>query len=353
MRGGRIGLLLAAGVIAASLATPAAASGKDDETARFYKGKQVTMVIGSSTGGGYDLYGRLVARHIGKHIPGTPTVVSSNMVGAASLVAAQYVYNVGPKDGTAIGAIYPQVVLDQLIGEKASIKLDPRKLNYLGSANSEVYICMVRADTPIKTLEDAMKIEVIMGATAPGSSSYDFPRLLNSVLGTKFRVVSGYPGNQQIALALEKREIDGTCGTGWSTLASARPHWLRDGFIRVIAQEGLKGNAELDAMRVPLAISYAKTPEQRQIMEIVYSQLLFGRPFVVAPEVPAERLEALQTAFMSALRDPELLAEAKKLNLEVTAMPGSEVKAMVERLFSTAPEIVERTKQVLQPAGKQ
>jgi tripartite-type tricarboxylate transporter receptor subunit TctC len=348
-----IGLLLAACGIAASLATTAAAAGKDEEVARFYKGKQVTMVIGSSTGGGYDLYGRLVARHIGKYIPGNPTVVPQNMIGAASLVAAQYIYNVGPKDGTAIAAIYPQVVLDQLIGDKANVKLDPRKLNYLGSANSEVYICMVRADTPVKSLDDAMTTEVIMGATAPGSSSYDFPRLLNSVLGTKFRVVSGYPGNQQIALALEKREIDGTCGTGWSTLASARPHWLRDGFIRVIAQEGLKGNPELDAMRVPLAISYARTPEQRQIMEIVYSQLLFGRPFVVAPEVPQDRLEALQTAFMSALNDPELLAEAKKLNLDVIAMPGAEVKTMVERLFSTAPEVVERTKHVLQPAGKQ
>ncbi|HEX2724708.1 MAG TPA: hypothetical protein VHN20_02690 [Beijerinckiaceae bacterium] len=353
MRIGRVGSLLAACVVAGVLAAPAAASGKDEEVARFYKGKQVTMVIGSSTGGGYDLYGRLVARHIGKYIPGNPTVVPQNMIGAASLVAAQYIYNVGAKDGTAIGAIYPQVVLDQLIGDKASIKLDPRRLNYLGSANSEVYICMVRADTPVKSLDDAMKTEVIMGATAPGSSSYDFPRLLNSVLGTKFRVVSGYPGNQQIALALEKREIDGTCGTGWSTLASARPHWLRDGFIRVIAQEGLKGSPELDAMRVPMAISYAKTPEQRQIMEIVYSQLLFGRPFVVAPEVPSERLDTLQTAFMSALRDPELLAEAKKLNLEIIAMPGPEVRAMVERLFSTPPEIVDRAKQVLQPAGKQ
>jgi tripartite-type tricarboxylate transporter receptor subunit TctC len=330
-----------------------AAADKDNEVARFYKGKQITMVIGSSTGGGYDLYGRLVARHIAKYIPGNPTVIPSNMIGAASLVAVQHIYNVAPKDGTAIGAIYPQVVLEQLIGDKAGIKLDPRKLNYLGSANSEVYICMVRADTPIKTLDDAAKTEVIMGATAPGASSYDFPRLLNRVLGTKFRIVSGYPGNQQIALALEKREIDGTCGTGWSTLASARPHWLKDGFIRVIAQEGLKGNPELDAMQVPLAISYAKTAEQRQIMEIVYSQLLFGRPFVVAPEVPAERLEALQTAFMSALKDPELLAEAKKLNLEIAAMPGAEVKAMVERLFSTPPDIVERAKQVLQPAGKQ
>jgi tripartite-type tricarboxylate transporter receptor subunit TctC len=353
MRIGRIAPLLVASLIAASLATPAAASSKDEEVARFYKGKQITMVIGSSSGGGYDLYGRLVARHIGKYIPGNPTVVPSNMIGAASLVAAQYIYNIGPKDGTAIGAIYPQIVLEQLLGDKTNAKLDPRKLKYLGSANSEVYICMVRADSPVKTLDDAANAVVIMGATAPGASSYDFPLLLNKVLGTKFRIVSGYPGNQQIALALEKGEIDGTCGTGWSTLASARPHWLREGFIRVIAQEGLKGSPELDVMQVPLAISYAKTPEQRQIMEIVYSQLLFGRPFVVAPEVPAERLASLQAAFMSALRDPELLAEARKLNLEIVAMPGSDVKAMVERLFSTPPEIVERARQVLQPAGKQ
>jgi tripartite-type tricarboxylate transporter receptor subunit TctC len=348
MNARRLTAFLLGALAAGGLATMPAAQG-NEEVVRFYKGKQVTMVIGSTTGGGYDLYGRLVARHIGKYIPGNPTIVPSNMAGAASLVAAQYIANVGPKDGTAIGAIYPQVVLEQLIGDKSNVKLDPRKLNYLGSANSEVYICMVRADVPVKTLDDAMTTEVVMGATAPGSSSHDFTLLLNNVLGTKFRLVSGYPGNQQIALAIEKREVDGACGTGWSTLSSARPHWLRDGFIRLIAQEGLKGDPELDAMKVPMAIDHAKTPEQRQIMEIVYSQLLFGRPFVVAPEVPAERVAVLQAAFLAALKDPELLAEAKKMNLDIVPLPGPEVKAMVERLFATPPEVVEKTKQALQP----
>jgi tripartite-type tricarboxylate transporter receptor subunit TctC len=348
MRPQRVTKFMLAGVVAGGLATPLGAQVNDD-VARFYKGKQVTMVIGSTPGGGYDLYGRLVARHIAKYIPGNPTVVPSNMGGAASLVATQYIANVGPKDGTSIGAIYPQVVLELLMGDKSSVKLDPRKLNYLGSANSEVYICMVRADMPVKTLDDAIKTEVVMGSTAPGSSSHDFTLLLNNVLGTKFRLVSGYPGNQQIALALEKREIDGACGTGWSTLSSARPHWLRDGFIRLIAQEGLKGSPELDALKVPMAIDHAKTPEQRAIMEIVYSQLLFGRPFVVAPEVPADRVEALQAAFLAALKDPELLAEAKRVNLDIVPLPGPEVKAMVERLFATPPQVVEKTKQALQP----
>jgi tripartite-type tricarboxylate transporter receptor subunit TctC len=324
-----------------------AAAEADEDVARFYKGKQITMTIGSSAGGGYDLYGRLVARHIGRHIPGSPSVVPSNMPGAASLVATQYIANVGPKDGTAIAAVYPQVVLEQLIGDKSNIKLDPRKLNYLGSANSEVYICMVRAASPVKTLEDATKMQAVLGATAPGASSYDFPLLLNNVLGTKFRIVSGYPGNQEIALATEKGEIDGACGTGWSTLASARPHWVRDGFVRLIAQEGLRGNPELDALKVPLAIDSAKTAMQRQIMEIVYAQLLFGRPFVVAPEVPAERIAALQTAFIAALKDPELLAEAKKMNLDISPMPGPEVKATVERLFATPPEVLTAAKQAL------
>ncbi len=316
---------------------------------QFYKGKTMRIMLGHPPGGSYDLYARLAADFMGKYIPGNPTVVPSNMGGAAGLVATQYITGVGPKDGTAIGAIYPQVVLEQLIGDKSSVKLDPRKLNYLGSANSEVYICMVRADSPVKTLDDAMKTEVVMGSTAPGSSSHDFTLLLNNVLGTKFRLVSGYPGNQQIALAIEKREVDGACGTGWSTLSSARPHWLRDGFVRLLAQEGLKSDPELDAMKVPMAIDSAKTPEQRQIMEIVYSQLLFGRPFVVAPEVPAERVAVLQAAFLAALKDPELLAEAKKMNLDIVPLPGPEVKAMVERLFATPPEVVEKTKQALQP----
>lgn len=319
----------------------------DEDIARFYKGKQITMAIGSSAGGGYDLYGRLVARHIGRHIPGSPSVVPSNMPGAASLVAAQYIATVGPKDGTAIAAIYPQVVLEQLIGDKSKIKLDPRKLNYLGSANSEVYICMVRANSPAKTLEDATRMEVVLGATAPGASSYDFPLLLNNVLGTRFRIVAGYPGNQEIALALEKGEIEGACGTGWSTLASARPHWVRDGFVRLIAQEGLRGSPELNALNVPLAIDFARNPVQRQIMEIVYAQLLFGRPFVVAPEVPIERVAALQTAFMAALKDPELLAEAKRMNLDINPMPGPDVKATVERLFATPPEVLAATSKAL------
>ena len=324
-----------------------AASEADDDLARFYKGKQITMAIGSSAGGGYDLYGRLVARHIGRHIPGSPSVVPSNMPGAASLVAAQYIATVGPKDGTAIAAIYPQVVLEQLIGDKSNIKLDPRKLNYLGSANSEVYICMVRASSPAKTLEDATRMEVVLGATAPGASSYDFPLLLNNVLGTRFRIVAGYPGNQEIALALEKGEIEGACGTGWSTLASARPHWVREGFVRLIAQEGLRGSPELNALNVPLAIDFARNPVQRQIMEIVYAQLLFGRPFVVAPEAPIERVAALQTAFMAALKDPELLAEAKRMNLDINPMPGPDVKATVERLFATPPEVLAATSKAL------
>jgi tripartite-type tricarboxylate transporter receptor subunit TctC len=284
---------------------PAAAQ---EAIAQFYRGKTVTIIIGASAGGGYDTYGRLMARFLGKHLPGNPAIVAQNMPGAGGNVMSAYVANVAVKDGTVIGATYPTTILEPLIGEKSSGKYDPSKLNYIGSANNDIRLCYARTDAPAKTFADAFTHEVILGATADGGATRDFPVMLNNVLGTKFRIVAGYPGTREIGLAIESGEVQGECGNGWSSLISTHPDWLRDHKINLLAQEETNGYPELNKQGVPRTIDFAKTPEQRQILELVYSQEVFARPFMVAPEVPADRVEALRRAFMETWSDPDLLA---------------------------------------------
>lgn len=313
----------------------------EDSVANFYRGKNVQMIVGSSAGGGYDLYGRLVARHIGKYIPGNPTLVTSNMAGAASIVATQHIAIAAPKDGTVIGAVFPGAITEPLLGDKGKVKYDARKLSYIGSANNELYVCIVRADAGVKSFDEFLKGGILIGASAAGGSTRDFPMLLKSVLDANFKIVSGYPGSTEILLAMEKGEVQGTCGVGWSTISVQRAQWLREGFIKVMAQEGMRSQAELDKQGVPLAYSYAKTQAQQQVMQLLYEPLTFGRPFVAAPEVPADRLQALRKAFMQAMNDPDLRAEAERLKLDVTPASGEEVTAIVNRMFDLPAQAVE------------
>jgi tripartite-type tricarboxylate transporter receptor subunit TctC len=336
-----------AGALLAACLAPTAVPAQDT-VAQFYAGKQISLIVGSTPGGGYDLYGRLVARVLGKYIPGNPSVLPANKPGAGSIVLTQYIYSTGPKDGTAIGAIFPGAIVEPLLGDTTDVKYDSTKLNYIGSANSDAYVCIIRSDAPVKSFSDAFSKEVVLGASGGGGSTVDFPTMLNNVLGTKFRIVRGYPGSNEISLAIENKEVQGTCGVGWSTITTGRPHWLKDGFARVIAQENLTAHPDIAKMGVPLTISFAKTAEQRQIMDLIYAQPTFGRPYIVAPEVPPDRVAALRKAFAAAMRDPELLAEAGKIHLDVVdPMSGADLQALVARLFATPPDIVAKTKQAL------
>ncbi len=319
----------------------AGAAQAQEEVANFYRGKNVQMIVGSSAGGGYDLYGRLVARAIGKHIPGSPTVVVSNMAGAGSIVATQHIAIAAPKDGTVMGAIFPGAIMEPLIGDKGKVKYDARKLSFIGSANNELYVCIIRADAPAKNFDEFLKGNVLIGASAAGGSTRDFPLLLNSVFNANFKIVSGYPGSTEILLAIEKGEVQGTCGIGWSTVSVQKAQWVKDKFIRVVAQEGMRSEPQLDKEGVPLAYSYAKTKEQQQIMQVHYEPLTFGRPFIAAPEVPPERLEALRTAFMKTMSDPDLKAEAERLKLDVSPISGTEMAQIVNRIFDLPPNIIE------------
>ena len=325
------------------MASPAAAQ---DSVEQFYRGKSINIYIGSSAGGGYDSYARILGRYMSKYIPGNPIIVPQNMSGAGGNKAAGYVYTVAPKDGTAIGAIFPGSILQPLIGD-AAIQHDPAKLIYVGSANSDVYTCVVRTDAPVKTFKDLMTTEMIVGASNEGGTTRDMPTMSNNILGAKFRVVTGYAGTQEIALAVERNEVHGICGFGYTSLLTIRPNWVPQGTVRILVQENVKGSPELNQMGVPRTVDFAKTVEDRQIMELVYSQGVFGRPYILPPGVPADRVAALRKAFMAALPDKDLLAEAKKIKLDIEAISGEDVQTMVSKLFATPANIIERAKQSL------
>jgi tripartite-type tricarboxylate transporter receptor subunit TctC len=332
--------------VLAWLALPAAARAQD-AVAQFYKGQTVTIIVGTSAGGGYDLYARLIARSLGRHLPGNPNVVVRNMPGAASNVAAAHIYNVAPKDGTVIGAIFMGAVVEPLFGSKARATHDSSRFNYVGNANRDTYICLVRGDAPVRTFADVFERELVVGGTAEGASTRDFPVLLKNVLGAKLKIVAGYAGSREINLAIERGEVQGGCGQSWSSVAATYPAWFRDGLIKVLAQEDAEGYPALNAQGVPRTLDFAKTPEQRQVLELIYNQTMFGRPYVVAPDVPKERVAALRQAFMRTMQDPELLAEAERIKLDVSPISGDTLQALIAKLYATPADIVERARQAL------
>jgi len=330
-------------ILACLVVTPASAQ---DVVADFFRGRQITIYVGSSAGGGYDTYARLIARYFGNHIPGNPTVVVENMPGAGSNKAAGYIYSVAPKDGTAIAAVFPGALLDPLIGD-VNVQHDPTKLLYVGNANSDVYICFLRSDAPAKTFPDAFSHEVILGASNAGGTTRDLPAMMNNLLGTKFRVVTGYAGSKEITLAIERNEVNGACGIGWTGLPTMHPDWFSKKLMNVIVQVDIKGHPDLNTMGVPLAAQFAKTDEDRQVMELIESQGVFGRPYVMPPAVPAERAAALRKAFVATFKDPALRAEGDKMQLDLDYMSGDDLQALVAKLYALPPTIVARAKAAL------
>ena len=287
-------------------------SAQAQDVASFYNGKTVSVVIASAPGGGFDTYGRLVARHLGAHIPGNPTVIPQNMPGAAGATSAYYVTSVAPKDGTVLGAIHPGNIIEPVLGDKRKVRYDPTAFRYIGNANPDAYVCVVRTDAPATTFEEARKTQLVMGSGGEAASTRDFPLLLNAVLDTKFKVVLGYSGNRDV--------------------------------VKVLVQEASIGNPVLDAQGVPKSVDFARTPQERQVLDLIYSQERFGRPYIMAAEVPAERITAMRRAFMDMFRDPAFIAEAKKMNLDVDPMSGEDLQALVRRVYETPAEIVELAK---------
>jgi tripartite-type tricarboxylate transporter receptor subunit TctC len=319
----------------------------ENEPVAFYKGKTITLLVGSPPGGGYDLYARLIARYMGQHIRGTPAFVVQNMPGAGSNVAAAYIYNVAAKDGTVMGALFMGAVVDPLFGEGKRSTHDAAKFNYIGNANSDAYVCLVRTDAPVKSMSDAFEKELILGASGEGAGTRDYPTLLRNLLGVKFKVVTGYPGTREINLALESGEVQGACGQTWSSVAVTYPQWFKNNLIKPLVQESNVGYPGLDRMGVPLVRDFAKTEEQRKVLELFYSQAAFGRPYVVAPDVLPDRVAELRKAFMETMTGADLVAEANRVKIDIEALSGEVLQDALTKMYAAPPELVETIKAAL------
>lgn len=326
--------LLAAVVLLFSL-VPASAQSVAD----FYKGKTVDLYIGYSVGGAYDLYARMLARHMSKHIPGNPNVIPKNMEGAGSLRLANWLYNVAPKDGLAFAIIGRGTGFDPLLGNKAA-QFDGNKFTWLGSANNEVSVCVAWNTSGITRFEDMLTKELIVGGTSTSADTDQFPRITNGVLGTKMKVVTGYPGGNEVGLAMERGEVKGRCGWSWSSVKSTHHKSLEEKKFTILVQLALEKHPELPD--VPLIIDLAKTDEQRQILKLIFARQAMGRPFVAPPGIPQDRAEALRTAFMATMQDKDFLADAEKVQMEINPVPGDKVQALVKEIYSAPPEIAKK-----------
>ena len=322
--------LLAAALVAA---TPAVA-------ADFYENKTVTLIVGNDAGTGFDGYGRLLARHMPKYLAGKPNIIVQNMNGAGSVIAAQFLYNAAPRDGTVFGVLTPGAIADPLF-EPAKFRYDPVKFEHLGTAESLTRLCFTSAASAAKTYADARNAKVLIGGTAPGNSTSDYAVFLNSVTGSKFEIVNGYKSSGELLLAMERGEVEGVCALDVSAVATLRPDWIGSGKVNFLVQVGFQPNEAMTKLGIPTFWNFV-APEHRAIAELYVTQQVFGRPFVAPPGVPQAQLRELRAAFMAAYRDPELLAEAKRMKLEVNPIGGEEIAATVTKLYSADRALVQR-----------
>jgi tripartite-type tricarboxylate transporter receptor subunit TctC len=308
-----------------------------------FAGKSIQLVIGVSPGGGYDLWGRTVARHLGKHLPGKPAIVPQNMPGAGSLVAANYLYNVAPRDGTAIAIIARDTPLAPLMGTDGG-RFDATKFGWIGNPSVETSVCVAYHTAAVKSLKDLYEKELIVGAVGIGSGSYNYPKMLSRLLGLKFKVVTGFPGSAEVFLAIERGEVEGFC-EGIESVTFKRPDWVSSKKVSVVFQGGSEANPELTD--VPFILDAAPTPEDRQAMLLLYAPQGIGRPFLAPPDLPPETLQALRNAFDATVKDPEFAADIKKQGLEIVPKSGKSLEALIKEIHTTPKAVVEKVTQFL------
>ncbi len=316
----------------------------EDAVEAFYKGKQIRLFVGSAAGSGYDIGARLVARYLGNYIPGHPGVVILNQPGAGGETMTNNLYNVAPRDGLTIGAPINGVATAPLL-EPDGVRYDPTKLVWLGSVNREVQTTYVWHTAPVQTLADLLDHELVVGATSSGTTQVDFPVAARALLGLKFKVISGYEGTAQIHKAMEMGEVQGVGATAYASLRSLAQNWLDEGKVKVIAQWGLRKHPLLPD--TPAIIDLAKTEADRQALKLLMARLEFGRPFFAPPGIPADRASALIAAFDQVVRDPEFVAEATKIKLEVFPVSGAEVLSLVRDVSATPPAVAQRVRDAL------
>jgi len=326
-----------------------ATAARADPVADFYRGRTVTLVIGYSAAGGYDTYARVVARHLGDHIPGHPAILPQNMEGAGSLRAANWLYNAAAKDGSVIGMVARGMAMEPLIG-RSHAQFDSRKFSWIGSGTNEVSTCVTWHESAVKTWADALKIPFTVGGEGSGSDPDIFATVVRNVFGVKLRLVSGYPGSAEVALAIERREVDGRCGWSYSSLRQQRPDWITNKQVNILVQLALAKTPELPD--VPLITDFATTERQRQILRLVFSRQAMARPFTAPPGIPADRKAALRKAFDETMKDPAFLAEAKQRSLEVNPVSGAEIDALIGDLYRSPPDVVAEVRASIAPGAK-
>ncbi len=326
-------------LLAAALLLVATPGGRAQSVADFYKGKTVDLYIGYSVGGAYDLYARMIARHIGKHIPGNPTVLPKNMEGAGSLRLANWLYNVAPKDGSAMAIIGRGTGFDPLLGN-AKAQFDGTKFTWIGSANNEVSICVAWHTSGITKFEELLTKELVVGGTSSSADTDQFPKIVNGVLGTKMRVVTGYPGGNEVGLAMERGEVQGRCGWSWSSVKSTHQKWIDEKQFSILVQLALDKHPDLPD--VPLVIDLAKSQEQRQILRLIFARQVMGRPFLAPPGVPQDRVDALRKAFMDTMTDKDFLADTEKAKMEITPVAGDKLQELVKEIYATPKELADK-----------
>jgi tripartite-type tricarboxylate transporter receptor subunit TctC len=329
--------------LAAALMAPVPAAAQAD----FYKGKTIDLVISTGVGGGLDANARLVARHLADHIAGSPTIVPRNMPGAGHIRAANFVFNQAPKDGTVIATFIPIFVLAQVLDRSKSIQFDPANFSWLASTSSSNTTVYVWHASGVKSVADATKREVLMGGTGAGSYTLIYPTIMNSLLGTKFKLVTGYQSTAEIGLAMERGEIEGRAGNNFNSLKVENAELLKTGKVTLITQVGLERDPEFPD--VPLLTDLARSDEDRQILRLFSTDVVIGRPFVTSPGVPAERVALLRKAFDEMMKDAAYLDDAKKAGLDVTPVAGAKVQTLVADLVHTPADIVAKAKLAMEP----
>jgi len=330
----RAALALAAAIASAASAGPAVTAGAEDS----FQGKQITIHVGSGPGGAYDTFARLLARHFARHIPGNPAVVVTNVPGASGRRMINYIYNVAPKDGTAIGTGLSTLAFDPLMGEAS--QFDAQKLAWIGSSNKETAACIIWNGSPIKTIEGVKRRTTAVGSSGPSSTDSIYPNVLNALFGMQFKVVQGYASAPEMSLAIERGELDGRCGLTWSSLQSVNADWISGKKIRIILQLALEKHPDL--VGVPFVFDLAQSEEERQILTLWAAPNQMGRPYFTAPGTPPATVDLLRRAFDATIRDPAYVADAAKVGVGADPMTGEEVEALVKKVYATPQAIVDK-----------
>jgi tripartite-type tricarboxylate transporter receptor subunit TctC len=329
----------------AALAMPAMSQSAAQSVADFYRGKTVTMAVGTSPGGDYDLRMRMVGRYLGKYIPGNPTVVATNMPGAGQMLVANWLANVAPKDGTAIVALSQNMAVHQATGA-AGVRYDVRQFHWIGNTTDTPNVTNAWHTTGIHTIQDVMQRELVVGATGTASGSFLYPYALNQLVGTKFKIVTGYPGGNDVNLAMERGEVGGRGSNSWASWKSTRPQWLAEKKVIVLVQVGVKRSPELPD--IPTLQDLAKNEPDRQVLTFISADTAISRPLVTSAGVPPERVDALRRAFDAAMKDPEFLAEAEKSKTDISPMTGEEAQKIAEATINAPADVRSRASKLIE-----